>query len=35
MRRRRSNFIDGVGLDAEALAEHILNYLSQPSRSAA
>lgn len=35
MRRQRSNFIDGVGLDAEALAEHILNHLAQPSRSAA
>jgi putative flavoprotein involved in K+ transport len=35
MRRRRSNFIDGVGGDAEALTEHIFNYLAQPSRSAA
>jgi putative flavoprotein involved in K+ transport len=35
MRRRRSNFIDGVGLDAEALAEHVLNHLAQPSRGAA
>jgi putative flavoprotein involved in K+ transport len=35
MRRRRSNFIDGVGLDAEALAEHVLNHLAQPDRSAA
>jgi putative flavoprotein involved in K+ transport len=35
MRRRRSNFIDGVGLDAEALAEHVLNHLARPDRSAA
>jgi putative flavoprotein involved in K+ transport len=35
MRRRRSNFIDGVGLDAEVLAEHIAGHLAQPRRVAA
>lgn len=35
MRRRRSNLIDGVGLDAEELAKKILNHLARPSRSAA
>jgi putative flavoprotein involved in K+ transport len=29
MRRRRSNFIDGVGLDAQELAEHVGDYLAQ------
>ena len=35
MRRRKSSFIDGVGGDAEALAEHIANQLSGPVRQAA
>jgi putative flavoprotein involved in K+ transport len=35
MRRRRSNFIDGVGLDAEDLAERVLHDLdaARPGRS--
>jgi putative flavoprotein involved in K+ transport len=35
MRRRRSHFIDGVGLDAEDLAQHIDCYLSRSHRAAA
>ncbi len=35
MRRRRSNFIDGVGLDAEVLAEHIGSHLAHLRRVAA
>jgi putative flavoprotein involved in K+ transport len=35
MRRRKSSFIDGVGGDAEALAEHIANQLSGSTRQAA
>jgi putative flavoprotein involved in K+ transport len=35
LRRRRSNFIDGVGLDAEELAGEVLDHLAQPSRIAA
>jgi putative flavoprotein involved in K+ transport len=35
MRRRRSNFIDGVGRDAEELAEHAAGYLASPRSQAA
>ena len=35
LRRRRSNFIDGVGRDAEELAGEVLDHLAQPSRIAA
>jgi putative flavoprotein involved in K+ transport len=35
MRRRRSNFIDGVGIDAEALAEHAAGHLARPRHEAA
>jgi putative flavoprotein involved in K+ transport len=35
MRTRRSSFLDGVGADAEALAEHILVHLAHPVRAAA
>jgi putative flavoprotein involved in K+ transport len=35
MRRRRSNFIDGVGRDAEDLTEAVLGHLSWPGRAAA
>lgn len=35
MRRRRSHFIDGVGLDAEDLAEHLNRYLARSNRAAA
>jgi putative flavoprotein involved in K+ transport len=35
MRRRRSNFIDGVGQDAEDLAAHLAAWLSQGRRRAA
>jgi putative flavoprotein involved in K+ transport len=35
MRRRRSNFIDGVGLDAEELASHVANHLACSRREAA
>ncbi|HEX8030846.1 MAG TPA: hypothetical protein VF491_20380, partial [Vicinamibacterales bacterium] len=28
LRRRNSNFIDGVGADAMALSEHLANYLA-------
>ena len=35
MRRRRSNFIDGVGLDAADLAEHLDSHLARLIRAAA
>jgi putative flavoprotein involved in K+ transport len=35
LRRRRSNFLDGVGTDAEELAGHILGLLAAPGRAAA
>jgi putative flavoprotein involved in K+ transport len=35
LRRRRSNFIDGVGLDAAELAGEVLDHLAQPGRIAA
>jgi putative flavoprotein involved in K+ transport len=35
MRRRKSNFIDGVGRDAEELADHIAGYLKLGRRLAA
>ncbi len=35
MRTRRSTFLDGVGPDAEALAEHIQAHLAHPARAAA
>ena len=35
MRRRRSNFIDGVGADAEVLANHAIGHLKRPDREAA
>ena len=35
MRRRRSNFIDGVGRDAEELAGHAAGYLASPCSQAA
>jgi putative flavoprotein involved in K+ transport len=35
MRRRRSNFIDGVGLDANDLAEHAIGHLALPRSEAA
>jgi putative flavoprotein involved in K+ transport len=35
LRRRRSHFIDGVGLDAEDLAQHIDCYVSRSHRAAA
>jgi putative flavoprotein involved in K+ transport len=35
MRRRRSNFIDGVGRDAEELADHAAAHLSRPCSEAA
>jgi putative flavoprotein involved in K+ transport len=35
LRRRRSHFIDGVGLDAEDLARHIDCYVSRSHRAAA
>lgn len=35
LRRRRSNFLDGVGSDAEALAWHILAQLAATGRAAA
>jgi putative flavoprotein involved in K+ transport len=35
MRRRKSSFLDGVGVDAEALAEDILDDLATPGRAAA
>lgn len=34
-RRRRSHFIDGVGLDAEELAQHINSFLTYTRRAAA
>lgn len=35
LRRRRSSFIDGVGRDADELAEHVLDHLAPPTRAAA
>jgi putative flavoprotein involved in K+ transport len=35
MRRRRSNFIDGVGRDAEELSDHLAGYLAGGLRQAA
>ena len=35
LRRRRSNFLDGVGTDAEELSWHILGVLATPGRAAA
>jgi putative flavoprotein involved in K+ transport len=35
LRRRRSNFLDGVGVDAEELAWHILGHLAAAGRAAA
>jgi putative flavoprotein involved in K+ transport len=35
MRRRKSNFIDGVGRDAEDLADHITGYLRLGGRRVA
>jgi putative flavoprotein involved in K+ transport len=35
LRHRRSNFLDGVGIDAEALSWHILGHLATASRAAA
>jgi putative flavoprotein involved in K+ transport len=35
MRRRRSNFLDGVGIDAEELAAHITSLLANAHRTAA
>jgi putative flavoprotein involved in K+ transport len=35
LRRRRSHFIGGVGLDAEDLAPHIDCYVSRSHRAAA
>jgi putative flavoprotein involved in K+ transport len=35
MRRRRSNFIDGVGRDADELAAHLLRAVTRPCRAAA
>jgi putative flavoprotein involved in K+ transport len=35
LRHRRSNFLDGVGSDAEALSWHILGHLTTASRAAA
>ncbi|MFL5286455.1 MAG: pyridine nucleotide-disulfide oxidoreductase, partial [Rhodopila sp.] len=35
MRRRRSNFIDGVGRDAEELTQAVLDHLSWSQRAAA
>jgi putative flavoprotein involved in K+ transport len=35
LRRRRSHFIDGVGLDAEELADTLVGHLVQPTRVAA
>jgi putative flavoprotein involved in K+ transport len=34
LRRRNSNFIDGVGKDADALAEHVRGFLGVPERVA-
>jgi putative flavoprotein involved in K+ transport len=34
-RRRRSNFIDGVGRDAEELTDELCQHLARPSRAAA
>ncbi len=35
MRRRKSSFIDGVGDDARAIANHVTTYLAGPSSAAA
>jgi putative flavoprotein involved in K+ transport len=35
LRRRRSNFIDGVGQDAQELTEAVLDHLARPCRAAA
>jgi putative flavoprotein involved in K+ transport len=35
LRRRKSSFLDGVGADAEALAEHLFDHLATPGRAAA
>lgn len=35
LRRRKSNFIDGVGIDAEDLAEDVLGHLAKYGRNAA
>jgi putative flavoprotein involved in K+ transport len=35
LRRRKSSFLDGVGADAEALAEHLSDHLAAPGRAAA
>ena len=35
LRRRRSNFIDGVGQDAQELTEAVLDHLARPCRTAA
>ena len=32
LRRRNSSFIDGVGADAIALGEHVVNYLERARR---